>query len=116
MLFILTCKRLLILRVPHARLIFKVRSYGVNGELLQWTEDFLSNRRQRVCLKGSFSDWVDILSRVPQGSVLGPILFLVYVNGLPDSVLSNLYMFADDTSFIILLNLKMIVIFTTRPG
>ena len=59
---------------------------------------FLSNRRQRVCLRGCFSDWVDISSRVPQGSVLGPILFLVYVNDLPGSVLSNLYIhtFADD--------------------
>ena len=50
-----------------------------------------------MCLRGYFSDWVDISSGVLQGSVLGPTLFLVYVNNLPDSVLSSLYMFADDT-------------------
>ena len=93
-------------RVRHARLIS--RSYGVNGKLLQWIEDFLSNRRQRVYLRGCFSDWVDIFSGVSQRSVLGPILFLVYVHDLPDSVLSNLYMFA---CFIVPLNLKTIVIF-----
>ena len=73
-------------RVPHARLISKVRSYGVNGKLLQWLEDFLSNRRQRVCLRSCFSDRVDIFSGILLESVLNSILFLVYVNELPNSV------------------------------
>ena len=64
---------------------------------MKWIEDFLSGLRQCVCLRGSQSDWVNISSGVPQGSVLGPFLFIVYVNDLPDVVSSELYMFADDT-------------------
>ena len=82
-------------RTSHARLISKVRSYGVNGKLLQWIEDFLFNRRQHVCMRGCFLNWVDIFSGVLERSVLAPILSLVYVNDLLNSVLSNLYMFAD---------------------
>ena len=84
-------------KVPHARLISKLKSYGIGGILLKWIEDFLSDRRQCVHLRGSQSDWIDITSGVPQGSVLGPFLFVAYVNDLPDSVSSKLYMFADDT-------------------
>ena len=73
-------------RVPHARLISKVRSYGVNGKLLQWLEDFLFNRKRQVCLRSYFSDWADIFSGILLESVLGPNLFLVYINDLPNSV------------------------------
>ena len=73
-------------RVPHARLISKVRSYGINGKLLQWLEDFHSNRRQQVCLRRCFSDWVDLFSGILLESVLGPNLFPVYVNDLPNSI------------------------------
>ena len=58
---------------------------------------FYPTRRQQVCVKGCFSDWVDRFSAVLQGSVLSPILFLAYINDLPNSVLSTLYMFPDDT-------------------
>ena len=84
-------------KVPHARLLSKLKSYGIGGKLLQWIENFLSNRRQFVHLRGSKSDWINIFSGVPQGSVLGPFLFIVYVNDMPNVVSSDLYMFADDT-------------------
>ena len=84
-------------KVPHARLLSKLKSYGIGGKLLQWIENFLSNRRQCVHLHGSKSDWINIFSGVPQGSVLGPFLFIVYVNDMPNVVSSDLYMFADDT-------------------
>ena len=83
--------------VPHRRLLSKLRSYGVAGKLFEWIENFLSNRTQRVCIRGSFSKWVNITSGVPQGSVLGPILFIIFVNDMPDVVNSMLLMFADDT-------------------
>ena len=59
--------------------------------------NFLSNRRQRICVRGSASSWSTVISGVPQGSVLGPILLIVYMNYLPDVITSNLWEFADDT-------------------
>ena len=79
-------------KVPHARLLSKLKSYGITGKLLQWIENFLSNRQQCVCLQGSRSDWIYIFSGVPQGSVLGPFLFIVYINDLPEVVSNDLYM------------------------
>ena len=83
--------------VPHQRLLQKLRCYGVRGKLITWIESFLTARRQQVVLNGQFSDWTEVASGVPQGSVLGPLLFLVYVNDLPDVVHCPLKMFADDT-------------------
>ena len=86
-------------KVPHARLLSILEPYGIGGKLLQWIENFLSNRRQCVHLHRSKSDWINIFSGVPQGSVLGPFLFIVHVNDMPNvkKVSSDLYMFADDT-------------------
>ncbi len=64
--------------------------------MLQWIRDYLSNRKQRVTVRGEASEWRDVTSGVPQGSVLGPIMFLVYVNDLPEGIDSFLSMFADD--------------------
>ena len=83
--------------VPHERLLKKLQSYGVTGRLLQWIRAFLSDRRQRVVVRGCHSEWASVTSGVPQGSVLGPLLFLIYINDIPDVVSSKIKIFADDT-------------------
>ena len=80
----------------YKRLISKLKGYGVRGQLLQWIENFLTNRKMRVILNGCAAEWIEVLSGVPQGSVVGPLLFLIYVNELP-IVNSSIKMFADDT-------------------
>jgi ribonuclease P/MRP protein subunit RPP40 len=84
-------------RVPHQRLLMKLKQHGITGKLLKWIESWLSNRRQRVCIRGAASHWIPITSSVPQGSVLGPLLFLIYVNDLDCSILNWILKFADDT-------------------
>ena len=83
--------------VPHQRLILKLERLGITGNLLRWIKNFLSERKQRVVLNGISSDWTDVISGVPEGSVLGPILFILYVNDLPDKVNSYCKIFDDDT-------------------
>ena len=82
--------------VPHLRLISKLQAYGIKGDLLKWISNFLIGRQQEVILNGSSSQWIDVTSGVPQGSVFGPLLFLSYVNDITDGVQSTLEMFADD--------------------
>ena len=82
--------------VPHCRLISKLRGYGISGKLISWLEDFLRGRKQRVCIGDAKSEWADVSSGVPQGSVLGPVLFLLYINDLPNEIAVNCQMFADD--------------------
>lgn len=83
--------------VPHKRLLSKLRAYGVGGKLLEWIESFLTGRFQRVVVQGSMSDWSPVSSGIPQGTVLGPTLFTIYVNDLPNCVSSSVKLFADDT-------------------
>ena len=86
--------------VPHQRLLSKLESYGVCGPVLEWTRSFLSSRRQQVVVEGVVSSWVQVLSGVPQGSVLGPLLFVCYINDMPDMITSFIYMYADDAKIL----------------
>ena len=70
----------------------------MSGELLHVLSDFLSSRKQRVRLNGKTSSWINVHAGVPQGSILGPLLFLIYINDLSDNLTSNAKLFADDTS------------------
>jgi len=82
-------------KVPH--LLSKIRAHGVQGKVLAWINDWLSGKRQRVAIKGSFSEWQSVTSGVPQHSVLGPQLFSLYINELDDETEGILAKFADDT-------------------
>ena len=83
--------------VPHRRLERKLGAYGIQGQVLKWVCDFLRGRSQQVAIGNSLSSIAKVSSGVPQGSVLGPMLFIIYVNELPSLVNSTMKMFADDS-------------------
>ena len=86
-------------KVPHKRLLYKTEKYGITGNILGWIDSFLSNRTQQVIINNSISSPAPVTSGIPQGSVLGPILFVLYINDLPEVVDKDSYvfLFADDT-------------------
>ena len=84
-------------RVWHAVLLHKLKSYGISGQIFGLISSFLSNRRLRVVLDGKSSQEYPVNAGVPQGSILGPTLFLLYINDLPDDVICNIAICADDT-------------------
>ena len=84
--------------VPHRKLVLKLEQHGISGSLLNWIRDYLSNRRQCVVVNGVASSYLNFTSGVPQGSILGPLLFLIYVNDLSDAANHSIVpMFADDS-------------------
>ena len=84
-------------RVWHDGLLFKLSQIGIEGQALNIVKDFLKNREQRVVIDGQSSDWAPITAGVPQGSILGPLLFLIYINDITEVITSDIRIFADDT-------------------
>ena len=85
-------------KVWHEGIIFKLKCNGISGNILNLFENYLLNRFHRVVLNGNESNWTSLKAGVPQGSVLGPLLFLIYINDLADSISSDMRLFADDSS------------------
>ena len=83
------------------RKIQKLYNIGIRGNLLTWFQNYLSNRQQRVVLHNTNSDWKPISAGVPQGSILGPLLFLIYINDIVNDISSAIRIFADDTCLFI---------------
>ena len=83
--------------MPHKRLLLKLKCHGIDGSLLHWLSNLLTDRKQRVVVRGTHSSWTCLTSRVFQGTILSPILFLIYVNDISFNISSTQRMFADDT-------------------
>ena len=82
--------------VPHNRLLNKLKRYGINNKTHAWISKFLTSREQRVVVSGEHSPWTHVEYGVPLGTVLGPLLFLIYINDLPNNIHSTVRLFADD--------------------
>ena len=87
-------------KVWHVGLIYKLKQLGIVDDLLTWFQSYLSNRRQRVVVEGETSTWSKVETGVPQGSILGPLLFLIYTNDIVQNIHNDIYLYADDTSLL----------------
>jgi len=83
-------------KVSHKRLLLKLKAHGIDGKLNNWIAEWLRNRTQIVCIREVMSDWLAVLSGVPQGSILSPILFLIYINDLDYGIRNWILKFADE--------------------
>jgi len=87
-------------KVYHKGLLFKLRQFGIAGNLYSWLESYLTDRYSRVVLSGKKSEWRILKAGVPQGSILGPLLFLIFINDIVINIGSFIYLFADDTTLL----------------
>ena len=87
-------------KVPHERLLVKLEAMGIKGMVLNWVREWLRDRSQRIVINGEESSWIKVTSGVPQGSVLGPVLFLVFINDLDSNIFSKILKFADDAKIV----------------
>ena len=83
--------------VPHKRLLSTLQSYGISGRILTWIQEFLVGRNQYVIVNGEKSSPGSVTSGIPQGTVLGPLLFVIYINGILENITSDGFLFDDDT-------------------
>ena len=89
-------------KVPRQRLLAKIKVHGIDGKVAAWISAWLSWRKQRVCIEGIASNWRYVLSGVPQGSVLGPLLFIIFINDLELQIINTVLKFADNTCKVLL--------------
>ena len=99
-----TDQKQLLIWTLFTQLIYKVKLSGISGSLLKLIQNYLDNRFQRVLLNGQTSEWKPVKAGVPQGSILGPLFFLVYINDICSNLSTNVKLFADDTSLFSIVN------------
>ena len=103
-------------KVWHDGLLYKLESFGISGNLLKLFHSYLNNRQQRVAVNGQYSKWAPILAGVPQGSILGPLLFLIYINDLPENLKSSakLLFYFIITELLIILRISSLLILSAN--
>lgn len=91
-------------KVPHQALLHKLKRIGIQGSTFEWIKNWLVGRKQRVQIKGNYSQWAEVISGVPQGSVLGPLLFIIFIDDITEGLLSKVSIFADDLKIMGIVN------------